>query len=100
MGRSQETFVDSAERRRGLGCYLFGIHGQFWDQMRDLRILQDRAGTLNTRIVTRPRAYRAQIQETLEQWMPMVWLQFEYVAVTERHPNGKRRYFASSMLGG
>jgi phenylacetate-coenzyme A ligase PaaK-like adenylate-forming protein len=100
VGRSQETFVDSAGRRRGLGCYLFGIHGQFWDQIRDLQVVQDRAGALNIRIVTSPRADRAQIQRTLEQRLPMVWLQFEYVALIRRRPNGKRRYFASSLLGG
>jgi phenylacetate-coenzyme A ligase PaaK-like adenylate-forming protein len=100
VGRSQETFVDSAGRRRGFGCYLFGIHGQFWDQIRDLQVVQDRAGTLNMRIVTAPRADRAEIQRTLEQRLPMARLRFEYVTVIERRPNGKRRYFAGSLPGG
>src|SRR5262249_10297418 len=33
VGRSQETFIDSADRRRSLGPYVFGIHGSFWDQV-------------------------------------------------------------------
>jgi phenylacetate-coenzyme A ligase PaaK-like adenylate-forming protein len=94
VGRSQETFVDSAGRRWGLGCYLFGIHGQFWDQVRDLQVVQDRAGTLNIQIVPSSRTDRGQIQRTLEQRLPMVELRLDYVPVIERRPNGKRRYFA------
>ena len=42
-GRSQETFIDSSGRQRALGNYVFGIHGPFWDQIRDLQVVQDRA---------------------------------------------------------
>lgn len=62
-GRSQETFVDSSGRRRALGPYVFGIHGPFWDQIRDLQVVQDSAsGTLRVRLVVNPGTDRNQIQ--------------------------------------
>ena len=79
VGRSQETFVDSTGRRRALGCYVFGIHGPFWDQIRNLQFVQNKAGFLRVRIVTSSIANRNQIQLTLERRLPMVKLEFEYV---------------------
>jgi len=93
VGRSQETFIDRAGRRRALGPYLFGIHGPFWDQIRDLQVVQDEPGLLRVRLVTKPAADRTLIQRTLERRMPMAGLEFEYVRAIERSPNGKRRYF-------
>ena len=92
-GRSQEIFIDSSGRKRALGPYVFGIHGSFWDHIRDLQFVQDRAGLLRVRVVANSRADRDQIQQTLEQRLPMVKLEFEYVSLIERNPNGKRRYF-------
>jgi phenylacetate-CoA ligase len=99
-GRSQETFVDSFGRKRALGCYVFGIHTSFWDQIRDLQFVQDRPGLLRVRVVTNPRADRGQIQQTLERRLPMVQLEFEYVPVIERGSNGKRRYFVDGSRTG
>ena len=96
-GRSQETFVDSMGRKRALGCYVFGIHGPFWDQIRDLQFVQDRAGLLRVRLVTSSVADRQQIQLTLEQRLPMVKLEFEYVPLIERNANRKRRYFVNAL---
>jgi phenylacetate-coenzyme A ligase PaaK-like adenylate-forming protein len=92
-GRSQETFIDGSGRSRALGPYVFGIHGSFWDHIRDLQFVQDRPGFLLVRVVTNPRADRHQIEKTLEERLPMVKLEFEYVPLIERNPNGKRRYF-------
>ena len=92
-GRSQEIFIDSSGRRRALGPYVFGIHGSFWDHIRDLQFVQDRAGLLRVRVVTSSKADKDQIQQTLEQRLPMIKLEFEYVSLIERNPNGKRRYF-------
>jgi phenylacetate-CoA ligase len=97
VGRSQEAFVDSAGRRRALGPYVFGIHGPFWDQIRDLQVVQVRAGLLRFRLAARPGADRTLIQQTLEQRMPMVGLEFEYVPVIQRSPSGKRRYFVDGL---
>ena len=99
IGRSQETFVDDSGRKRALGCYVFGIHGSFWDQIRDLQFIQDEAGLLRVRLVTNSGADRQQIQQTLERRMPMVRLEFEYVAAIERSLNGKRRYFVDHLCG-
>jgi phenylacetate-CoA ligase len=99
-GRSQEVFIDSSGRERALGPYVFGIHGPFWDHIRDLQFVQDRAGLLRVRLVTNSRADRDQIQRTLEQRLPMVKLEFEYVPLIERNPNGKRRYFIGSLQAG
>jgi hypothetical protein len=44
-------------------------------------------------VVTTPKADRHQIEKTLEERLPMVKLEFEYVPLIERNPNGKRRYF-------
>ena len=93
IGRSQETFVDSAGRARALGSYVFGIHGRFWDHIRDLQFIQDRVGSLLVRVVTSPGADKDLIEGTLERRMPMARLEFEYVSVIERSPSGKRRYF-------
>ena len=71
---------------------MFGIHGSFWDQIRDLQFVQDKEGSLQVRLVANPGADRNQIQCTLERRLPMVRLQFEYNPVIERSPNGKRRY--------
>lgn len=98
MGRSQETFIDSAGRRRSLFGYVFGDEKSIlWDQIRDLQVIQDRAGVLRVQLVTNPWADRDQIQRTLVQRMPMVRLEFEYVPVIERSPSGKRRYFVDAM---
>ena len=96
-GRSRESFVDSSGRRRALGPYVFGIHGPFWDQLRDLQVVQDSAGTLRVRLVVNPDADRDQIQRILRRRLPMVRLVFEYVAVIERSLSGKRPYFVDSL---
>jgi phenylacetate-CoA ligase len=93
LGRTQETFLDNTGRRRSLLGYIFGIHGPFWDELVDLQMVQDRAGTLLIRVVGRPGADKDLIQNTLETRMPMVTLEFEYVPSIERTPSGKRRYF-------
>jgi phenylacetate-CoA ligase len=99
IGRSQETFIDSWGRERALGAYVFGIHGPFWDQIRDLQFVQDQAGLLRVRLAPTFRADREQIQRTLEHRLPMVRLEFEYVSLIERNPNGKRRYFVDGLQG-
>jgi hypothetical protein len=97
VGRSQETFLDAAGRRRALGPYLFGIHGPFWDQIKDLQLIQDRPGHLLVRFVAQARADRDLIREVLERRMPMVGLKFECVTAVERNANGKRRYFVDGL---
>jgi phenylacetate-CoA ligase len=97
VGRSQESFVDSAGRRRALGPYVFGIHGPFWDQIRDLQVVQDRLGLLRVRLVAKPGADKTLIQQTLERRIPMAKLEFEYVPFIERSPSGKRRYFVDGL---
>ena len=99
VGRSQETFVDSSGRRRSLFGYAFGDldHDAFYDQIRDIQFVQDRAGYLRVRIVTNQGAERDQIQKTFERRIPMAKLDFEYVSAIERSPSGKRRYFVDDM---
>jgi phenylacetate-CoA ligase len=97
VGRSLETFVDAAGRRRALGPYLFGIHGSFWDHVTDLQAVQDRPGHLVVRFVVPAGADRELLQRTLTRRMPMVGLGFEYVQVVERNANGKRRYFVDGL---
>jgi hypothetical protein len=76
---------------------VFGIHGPFWDQIRDLQVVQVRAGLLRFRVATKPEADRTLIQRTVKQRMPMVGLEFEYVPVIQRSPSGKRRYFVDGL---
>lgn len=99
VGRSQETFVDSSGRRRSLYGYAFGDldHGAFYDQIRDIQFVQDKAGSLRVRIVTNQGAERDQIQQIFERRIPMARLEFEYVSVIERSPRGKRRYFVDTL---
>lgn len=99
VGRSQETFVDSAGRRRSLFGYAFGDldHDAFYDQIRDIQFVQVKAGRLLVRIVTNPGADRDQIEKTFEQRIPMATLEFEYVSAIERSPSGKRRYFVDRL---
>jgi phenylacetate-CoA ligase len=99
VGRSQETFVDNTGRRRSLFGYAFGDldHDAFYDQIRDIQFVQDRAGWLLVRIVTNPGADRDQIQKTFEGRVPMASLEFEYVSAIERSPNGKRKYFVDRL---
>jgi phenylacetate-CoA ligase len=99
VGRSQETFVDNTGRRRSLFGYAFGDldHDAFYDQIRDIQFVQDRAGWLLVRIVTNPGADRDQIQKTFEGRVPMASLEFEYVSAIERSPNGKRKYFVDNL---
>jgi phenylacetate-CoA ligase len=93
VGRSQETFVDGTGLRRALGPYIFGIHGPFWDRIRDLQFVQEHAGQMRVRLVADANADRSQIQKVLEQRLSMVRLDFDYVSRIERLSNGKRRYF-------
>jgi phenylacetate-CoA ligase len=99
VGRSQETFVDNSGRRRSLFGYAFGDldHDAFYDQIRDIQFVQDRAGWLLVRIVTNPGADRDQIQKTFELRIPMASLEFEYVSAIERSPSGKRKYFVDRL---
>jgi phenylacetate-CoA ligase len=98
IGRQQETFIDRAGRRRSLFGYIyFDEKGVLWDQLRDLQVVQDRMGELRVRMVAKPGADKELIQKTLEQRMPMVRLEFEYVSAIERGPSGKRRYFVNGM---
>ena len=99
VGRTQETFVDISGRRRSLFGYAFGDldHGAFWDQIRDIRFVQDEPGCLRVQIVINPNAEKDQIQQTFEQRIPMAKLSFEYVSIIERSPSGKRRYFVDGL---
>jgi phenylacetate-CoA ligase len=99
VGRAQETFVDSSGRRRSLFGYAFGDldHDAFYDQIRDIQFVQDKAGSLRVRIVPNPGAERDQIQKIFERRIPMARLEFEYVPVIERTPSGKRRYFVDGF---
>jgi phenylacetate-CoA ligase len=99
VGRSQETFVDSSGRRRSLYGYAFGDldHDAFYDQIRDIQFVQDKAGCLRVRIVTNPGADKDQIQRTFERHIPVARLEFEYVSAIQRSPSGKRRYFVDGL---
>jgi len=99
VGRSQETFIDSSGRRRSLFGYAFGDldHGTFYDQIRDIQFVQDKAGFLRVRMVTNPGAEIDQIQQIFEQRIPMAKLEFEYVQAIERSPSGKRKYFVDGV---
>jgi phenylacetate-coenzyme A ligase PaaK-like adenylate-forming protein len=97
VGRSQETFVDGTGLRRALGPYIFGIHGPFWDRIRDIQFIQERMGQMRVRLVANAHADRSQIQKVLEQRLSMVHLDFDYVSRIERLSNGKRRYFVNKF---
>jgi len=102
VGRSQETFIDSSGRRRSLFGYAFGDldHDAFWDQIRDIQFVQDRAGFLLVRVVPSPGAERQQIEKTFARRFPMAKVEFEYVSAIERSPSGKRRYLVDRLAGG
>jgi phenylacetate-CoA ligase len=98
LGRSQETFIDNTGRKRSLFGYIFGDEKSIlWDQIRDLQVVQEEPGALRIRLVTVPEANTDEIQKIYEQRMPMAMLEFEYVSSIERTPNGKRRYFVSTI---
>jgi phenylacetate-CoA ligase len=98
VGRAQETFVDSSGQRRSLFGYVFGDgKSVLWDNIRDLQVVQDKAGLLRVRLVANPGADRDRIQQIFVRRMPMVALEFEYVPSIERSPSGKRRYFVDAM---
>lgn len=96
VGRFQEVFVDHAGRSRAVLGHVFGIHGIFWEQIRDLQFFQREIGRLCVRIVMRPDADKQIIEQTLVRSLPMATLEFEYVSAIERSGNGKRRYFVNS----
>ncbi len=99
LGRSQETFVDSSGRRRSLFGYAFGDldHDAFYDQIKDIQFVQDKAGSLRLRIVTNPAADRDHIERTFERHIPVARLEFEYVSAIARSPSGKRQYFVDAL---
>jgi phenylacetate-CoA ligase len=100
LGRSQETFLDNAGRKRSLLAHAPGDDldpAPFWDQIRDIQFVQDRAGFLRVRLVASPEANKDQIQRTFERRLPMVSLKFEYVPAIERSPSGKRKYFVNAL---
>lgn len=61
VGQTQEIFFDRSGRKRALGPYVFGIHGSFWDQIRDLQFVQARVGCLRVLLVLEPAADRRQV---------------------------------------
>jgi phenylacetate-CoA ligase len=99
VGRSQETFIDVSGRQRSLFGYAFGDldHDAFYDQLRDIQFVQDKAGSLILRIVADPAADRNQIERTFERHIPVAKLEFEYVSTIERGPSGKRKYFVDLL---
>jgi phenylacetate-CoA ligase len=99
VGRSQETFIDDAGRRRSLFGYVFGDldHGTFWDQIRDLQFVQSEPGRMHVRLVLTPGVDKDSIARTFASRIPMAALTFEYVDAIERSPSGKRRYFVNEM---
>jgi phenylacetate-CoA ligase len=100
LGRSQETFIDSAGRKRSLLAHAPGEdldHEPFWDQIRDVQYVQEKPGLLRIRLVADSWINKDQVQQTFERRLPMVSLEFEYVPHIERSPNGKRRYFISAL---
>jgi phenylacetate-CoA ligase len=100
MGRTRESFVDDAGRRRSLFGYLFGdINNPLWDQIKELQVVQEKAGSLRIRIVPQPGAQRERIEKFLLHRMPMVTLEFEYVTSIERSASFKRKYFVDAMQG-
>jgi phenylacetate-CoA ligase len=101
VGRSQETFVDRSGRKRSLYGYAFGDldHSAFYDQIRDIQFVQEKAGCLRVRIVASPKAEREYIQRTFERHIPVANLEFEYVPNIQRSPSGKRRYFLDLLHG-
>jgi phenylacetate-CoA ligase len=98
VGRSQETFIDNAGRRRALGPYIFGIHGPFWDQILDLQFVRSGPGRLKVRVVPQRGADKNQIERTFERRFPVTKLEFEYVASIERSQRGKRRYVVDALI--
>jgi phenylacetate-CoA ligase len=98
VGRRSETFIDNEGRRRSLFGYIFGDgESIIWDQIRDLQVVQDRAGVLLVRLVTKPGVNREKIEKIFTRRIPMAKLEFEYVSVIERSTNGKRRYFVDAL---
>lgn len=97
VGRSQERFVDATGLRRALGPCIFGIHGSFWDKIKDFQFVQYRPGHMSVRLVTDAAADRGQIQKVLEQRLSAVRLEFNYVSRIDRLPNGKRGYFINNL---
>jgi len=98
VGRSQETFIDNAGRKRSLFGYIFGDEKSIlWDQIRDLLVIQDEIGALRVHLVTVPGANKDEIEQILKQRIPVATLEFEYVAAVDRSPSGKRRYFHSTL---
>jgi phenylacetate-CoA ligase len=102
VGRAQETFIDSSGRRRSLFGFAFGDldADAFWDQIRDLQFVQEKAGFLLLRVVPSPGAEREHIQKTFERRFPMTKLEVEYVPAIERTPSGKRRYLVDLLSDG
>jgi phenylacetate-CoA ligase len=99
VGRSQETFIDNSGLRRSLFGYAFGDldHDAFYDHIRDIQFVQDKAGALRVRVVPSPGAEKGLIERTFERRLPMASLEFEYVPIIERSPSGKRRYFVDGL---
>jgi hypothetical protein len=59
--------------------------------------LQEKRGHLRILLVPQPGADRDKLERFLLERMPMVSIDFEYVAAIERTPSGKRRYFVDRM---
>lgn len=93
VGRNQETFVDLAGRKRPLGPDVFGIHGRFWDHIRDIEFIQSDPGRLLVRLQLSQGANVEQIQSVLECRLPMVQLDFECERERFRTPGSKRCYY-------
>jgi phenylacetate-CoA ligase len=97
VGRQQETILDGSGRRWPAGVYIFGLHGEFWDQMHDFQFVQERPGHLLVRVVPSAGANKDLIERTLKSRMRMMTLDFEYMSAIERTENGKRRYLVNSF---
>lgn len=96
LGRAAETFVDRYGRKRAVLAYVPGCEGGFWNGIRDMQFLQANAGQLKIKLVVEGDSYMETIESTFLRTMPMVDLEFEYVAEIARRANGKRQY----VIGG
>ena len=97
IGRQEEYFFDSEGVKRAFGPFLFGIHNDFWEKIRNIQFIQNIRGFLIVKIVLVDDRYYNWIKNFIEERFNFVEIDFEIVDSIDKTISGKHKYFLNNI---
>ena len=97
LGRAQEFFIDRDGIKRAFGPFLFGIHSEFWDWVKEIQFVQRKAGALVCRVVLRTPTHKRRLEDFVRDRFASVEIEFEHLQSIAKTARGKHRYFLKEI---